>query len=85
MKSEVAIEKEQNTDFETRSLDTICVNESHLEHSWVHNIKYSLMGIVFGIILVKAEVISLAVLLLLVSCLFGLFENSKSKQFTEKK
>lgn len=58
MKTEVTLEKEQNTDFETRSLDTICVNESHLEHSWEHNLKYSLMGILFGIILVKAEVIS---------------------------
>ena len=58
MKTEVTLVKDQNTDFETRSLDTICVNESHLEHSWVHNLKYSLMGILFGIILVKAEVIS---------------------------
>lgn len=58
MKTDVTLEKEQNTDFETRSLDTICVNESHLEHSWVHNLKYSLMGILFGIILVKAEVVS---------------------------
>jgi hypothetical protein len=24
--------KDQNTDFETRSLDTVCVNESELEH-----------------------------------------------------
>ena len=58
MKTVVTLEKDRNTDFETRSLDTICVNESHLEHSWVHNLKYSLMGILFGIILVKAEVIS---------------------------
>ena len=52
MKTVVTLEKDRNTDFETRSLDTICVNESHLEHSWVHNLKYSLMGILFGIILV---------------------------------
>ena len=31
---------DKNTDFETRSLDTISINESHLEHKWYHNIKY---------------------------------------------
>ena len=49
---------ETNTDFEVRSLDTICVNESHLTHKWYHNIKYTLVGLVFGIVFVKAEVIS---------------------------
>jgi uncharacterized membrane protein YedE/YeeE len=49
---------ETNTDFEVRSLDTICVNESHLQHKWYHNIKYLAIGIAFGIILVKAEIIS---------------------------
>jgi len=48
----------ENTDFEVRSLDAICVNESHLEHKWYHNIKYILIGIAFGIVFVKAEVIS---------------------------
>ncbi len=47
-----------NTDFEVRSLDTICINESYLEHKWYHNIKYLVVGILFGIIFVKAEVIS---------------------------
>lgn len=49
---------EQNLDFEVRSLDTIGLNESHLEHAWYHNIKYLLAGLLFGIILVKAEIIS---------------------------
>lgn len=49
---------ETNTDFEVRSLDTICVNESQLEHKWYHKIKYMIAGIFFGIVLVKAEVIS---------------------------
>lgn len=49
---------EQNTDFEVRSLDTMCVNESELKHPWWFNIKYLLAGALFGIILVKAEVIS---------------------------
>jgi uncharacterized membrane protein YedE/YeeE len=49
---------ETNTDFEVRSLDTMCVNESHLTHKWYHNLKYSAVGIIFGIIFVKAEIIS---------------------------
>lgn len=47
-----------NTDFEVRSLDSICVNSSHLQAKWYHNIKYLLAGIIFGIIFVKAEIIS---------------------------
>ncbi|HMO62044.1 MAG TPA: YeeE/YedE thiosulfate transporter family protein [Ferruginibacter sp.] len=49
---------ETNTDFEVRSLDTLCINESRLEHKWYHNIKYLVVGMAFGIVLVKAEVIS---------------------------
>lgn len=47
-----------NTDFEVRSLDTICINESHLKHKWYHNLKYMVVGILFGIVFVKAEVVS---------------------------
>lgn len=47
-----------NTDFEVRSLDAVCVNESQLKHPWWYNLKYLVFGAVFGIILVKAEVIS---------------------------
>jgi hypothetical protein len=49
---------EKSTDFEVRSQDAICVNESGLEHKWYHNIKYLVVGILFGIVFVKAEVIS---------------------------
>ncbi len=49
---------EENTDFEVRSLDSVCANESELQHKWWHNIKYMIAGIFFGIILVKSEVIS---------------------------
>jgi uncharacterized protein len=49
---------ETNTDFEVRSLDTMCINESTLHHPWWYNIKYLITGIIFGIILVKSEVIS---------------------------
>ena len=47
-----------HTDFEVRSLDAICVNESRLQHKWYHNIKYLVTGMLFGIVLVKAEIIS---------------------------
>lgn len=49
---------ETNSDFEVRSLDTMCVNESKINHKWYHQIKYLVIGILFGIILVKAEIIS---------------------------
>jgi uncharacterized membrane protein YedE/YeeE len=49
---------ETNIDFEVRSLDALCINESELKHPWYHNIKYFLTGIFFGIILVKAEIVS---------------------------
>src|SRR5882724_10897828 len=47
-----------NTDFEVRSLDAVCINESELKHPWWYNFKYLIAGILFGIILVKSEVIS---------------------------
>ena len=49
---------DENTDFEVRSLDAVCYNESELKHPWWFNLKYLLTGILFGIILVKTEVIS---------------------------
>ena len=47
-----------DTDYEARALDTMCVNESHLQHKWYHNLKYGLVGILFGVAFTKAEVIS---------------------------
>jgi uncharacterized membrane protein YedE/YeeE len=47
-----------STDFETRSLDTICINESKKKHPWWYNFKYTVAGIIFGIVLIKAEVVS---------------------------
>jgi hypothetical protein len=47
------------TDFEVRSLDTMCLNQSELHHHpWWHNFKYSAVGLVFGIAFVKAEIVS---------------------------
>ena len=48
----------QNTDFEVRSLDAVCINESELRHPWWYSFKYLAAGILFGIILVKSEVMS---------------------------
>lgn len=45
-------------EYELRSLDTICVNDTELKHPWWYNLKYLAVGIVFGIVFVKAEVIS---------------------------
>ena len=47
-----------DTDFEVRSLDTMCVNSEHRPAKWYANLKYLFVGIAFGIVFVKAEVIS---------------------------
>ncbi len=49
---------QHNTDFEVRSLDAVCINESELKHPLWHNLKYLFIGILFGIILIKSQVIS---------------------------
>ncbi len=48
----------ENTDFEVRSLDGVGINDSVLTHPRWYNLKYLAMGALFGIILVKSEVIS---------------------------
>jgi uncharacterized membrane protein YedE/YeeE len=47
-----------DTDFEVRLLDTMCINESQKTHPWWYNFKYMIIGIIFGIVLVKSEIIS---------------------------
>ena len=47
-----------NTDFEVRTQNSMCVNRSELDKPLWSNIKFALAGILFGIILVKSEVIS---------------------------
>lgn len=49
---------ENPVDFEVRSLDTMCVNESELVHPWWYNFKYAAVGVIFGIVFIKAEIIS---------------------------
>jgi uncharacterized membrane protein YedE/YeeE len=43
---------------DVRVVDAICLNESSLKHKWYHNLKYTLVGIIFGLIFVKAEILS---------------------------
>lgn len=50
--------KDTNTDFEVRSLDAMCVNSSEAETKWYSNLKYLIVGLAFGIVFVKAEIIS---------------------------
>jgi len=50
--------KEVNPGFEVRSLDAEGINESKLWHPAWYNIKYAVAGLLFGILLVKSEVIS---------------------------
>lgn len=47
-----------DTDFEVRAQDTICINESNLQHRWYHHLKYAVVGILFGVVFTKAEIIS---------------------------
>lgn len=45
-------------DLQAREQDAICVNESALNHPWWYNFKYAAWGILFGIVFVKAEIVS---------------------------
>ena len=47
-----------NTDFEVRSQNSMCVNRSELDNPLWSNFKFAIAGILFGIILIKSEVIS---------------------------
>jgi len=49
---------QENTDYEVRADHAMCVNESKLDKPLASNIKYGLLGILFGIVFVKAEIIS---------------------------
>jgi uncharacterized membrane protein YedE/YeeE len=50
--------KKENTDYEVRADHAMCVNESTLDRPLYTNIKYALLGILFGIVFVKAEIVS---------------------------
>jgi uncharacterized protein len=48
----------ENYDFEVRSLDETSLTAPALPETFLSNLKYAVAGILFGILLVKAEVIS---------------------------
>lgn len=50
--------KDTNTDFEVRSLDAMCVNDEQVQTPAWHNLKYLVFGLLFGIVLIKSEVVS---------------------------
>lgn len=50
--------KNTNTDFEVRSLDAMCVNDEEKKVPIWSNLQYTVLGILFGIILIKSEVVS---------------------------
>ena len=50
--------KDINTDFEVRSLDDAFNTQQQKKEAWWSYIKYVIAGILFGIILVKSEVVS---------------------------
>lgn len=49
---------QQQINDSVRHQNAVCVNESRLNHKWYYNFKYLIAGVLFGILLVKAEVIS---------------------------
>ena len=49
---------ESKQSIENRHTDAVCVNDSKIQHPFIHNIKYIAVGIIFGIVFVKAEIIS---------------------------
>jgi uncharacterized membrane protein YedE/YeeE len=54
MQQNIDIEK----DIQVFGSNSMCVNESRLEHKWYHKLKYLILGVLFGIVFTKAEVIS---------------------------
>lgn len=50
--------EKENKELGNQDIKATCVNRSQLSHPWWHNFKYTLVGIFFGIIFVKAEIIS---------------------------
>jgi uncharacterized membrane protein YedE/YeeE len=52
------IQTKQNSLTDVRHTDAMCTNESKLQHPWWYNFKYTLVGIIFGVVFVKAEIVS---------------------------
>lgn len=50
--------RDKTTDLQLREQDAMCVNESQLKHKWYHNVKYLVVGVLFGVVFIKAEIVS---------------------------
>ena len=50
--------KNTNTDFEVRSLDAMCINDEEKKVPMWSNLQYLLFGMIFGVVLIKSEVVS---------------------------
>jgi uncharacterized protein len=46
------------TDYEVRTQDAMCVNESAIDQPLWTNVKYAGVGVVFGVLFLKAEIVS---------------------------
>jgi hypothetical protein len=49
---------QSNSDLNKRLEDAMCVNETQLQHPWWHALKYLVVGMAFGMLFIKAEIIS---------------------------
>lgn len=47
-----------DSEFEVRLQDSMCVNESKISNTWWSNLQYLIVGLFFGVVLLKAEIIS---------------------------
>jgi uncharacterized protein len=54
---EFVAQKKQD-DFKSRADQTMCVNASEKAHPWWYNFKYAAVGLLFGVVFVKAEIVS---------------------------
>lgn len=51
-------QENSNLDVDVRLLDSICTNKSEVNQKWYHLLKYAVVGVAFGIVFLKAEIIS---------------------------
>jgi uncharacterized membrane protein YedE/YeeE len=54
----IPTEPSATTDFKGHSRKAARVHKTHLQPKWHHNLKYAVVGILFGIVFTKAEIIS---------------------------